>query len=315
MDRNHRVQAGYQMRVEWEALQEIKAVLKKFPRGLTISRIATEINSNRNTVARYLDVLQISGQVEMEPIGPAKVYILSDRIPLDSLMNICSDAILILDKEERAVEANDQFLKISGMKKEQILNSTIDIIDLPEIIDLEFPRRLIDALAGKKYQFETTYPTKTGVKSFIIQIVPTTLENGEPGAAILINDISEQKNAQDKIKETFDILELIMEGVNSSICVVDFETNEIIYANYVALSAFGCSKGNLCWQHTESTKEKFCAREQLFDLESHGIEGKKGFSYFQFAADKSIWSYQDHIKHWHDGRISRIQISNEVKKA
>ncbi|MHA1929445.1 MAG: PAS domain-containing protein [Candidatus Thorarchaeota archaeon] len=302
------------MRVEWEQLQAIKAILKKFPKGLTISRIAREIDNNRNTVARYLDVLQISGQVEMQPVGPAKLYSLSDRIPLDSMMDMSSDAILVLDRHERVVDANDQFLKFAKMTKSQITNATIEDIDLPEILDSEFLHSWIEALEGKRHKFETTYPTTSGVSSFSIQIVPTTLENGEPGVAVLINDISEQRRAQDRIGETFEILEIVMESVNASICVVDFETNEILHANYMALSAFGCSKGNMCWQGSESTKKKYCAREQLYDLEPHGIIAKEGLSYFQHTTDKSIWSFQDQIIRWHGGQIAKLQIAHEVKK-
>ena len=60
-----------------ERIDRLKQILKWHPRGITISDLATKMEMNRNLVAKYLDILLISGQVEMQVIGAAKVYFLS----------------------------------------------------------------------------------------------------------------------------------------------------------------------------------------------------------------------------------------------
>ena len=41
----------------------IKKILKWRPRGITISDLASQMKMNRNLVAKYLEILLISGQV------------------------------------------------------------------------------------------------------------------------------------------------------------------------------------------------------------------------------------------------------------
>lgn len=52
-----------------EFLNRIRGLLKIYPRGLTISEISQRLKCNRNSVAKYLEILQISGTVEMQQMG------------------------------------------------------------------------------------------------------------------------------------------------------------------------------------------------------------------------------------------------------
>ncbi len=49
-----------------EKVDGIKQLLRWNPRGLTISVLSSRLKMNRNLVAKYLDVLLATGQVEME---------------------------------------------------------------------------------------------------------------------------------------------------------------------------------------------------------------------------------------------------------
>ena len=55
-----------------DIVNRLKQILKWHPRGITISDLATKLEINRNLIAKYLDILLISGQVEMQVIGAAK---------------------------------------------------------------------------------------------------------------------------------------------------------------------------------------------------------------------------------------------------
>jgi predicted transcriptional regulator len=70
-------------------VEKLKQILKWHPRGITISDLAVKMEMNRNLVAKYLDILLISGQVEMQEIGAAKVYFLSN------LSHRCLNSLLI----------------------------------------------------------------------------------------------------------------------------------------------------------------------------------------------------------------------------
>ena len=72
-------------------LSHIKELLRSHPRGMTIIDISQKIGINRNSVAKYLDVLLISGQVEMHAVGTAKLYFLSKRVPISAMLSLSSD--------------------------------------------------------------------------------------------------------------------------------------------------------------------------------------------------------------------------------
>ena len=77
-----------------EITLQIKDLLKENPQGLSITDIVKVVNINRNTAGRYLENLLISGQVEMRRLGMAKIYILSQRVPLSAVLSISSELVM-----------------------------------------------------------------------------------------------------------------------------------------------------------------------------------------------------------------------------
>ncbi|MDD3407350.1 MAG: helix-turn-helix domain-containing protein, partial [Methanomicrobium sp.] len=53
-------------------LSRVMELLKEEPRGLSITDISRLLNMNRNSVSKYLNMLLISGHVDMRSIGVAK---------------------------------------------------------------------------------------------------------------------------------------------------------------------------------------------------------------------------------------------------
>lgn len=79
------------MALSREITAQIKELLEKNPQGLSITSIVSSTRINRNTAGRYLDNLLVSGQVEMRHFGMAKIYSLSQRLPVSSILSISSD--------------------------------------------------------------------------------------------------------------------------------------------------------------------------------------------------------------------------------
>ena len=74
-------------------INRIKVVLKDNPRGLTIGEISEKININRNSVSKYLEIMLVSGEVDMKSIGRAKLFYLSQRIPISAMLDFYSDHV------------------------------------------------------------------------------------------------------------------------------------------------------------------------------------------------------------------------------
>jgi PAS domain S-box-containing protein len=116
--------------LEAAQLEKILSLLKN-PDGLSVSQIALAIDTNRNTTARYLDVLAAEGKIEARTVGPTKLYVLSKHQPfvlqLDlfkKAMDEASCGITIADARQPdmpLIYANGEFLRITGYELREVL--------------------------------------------------------------------------------------------------------------------------------------------------------------------------------------------------
>jgi len=189
------------MEVYQKEIEIIKNILKENPKGMTVTDIAREIKINRNSVAKYLDVMRISGHVEMITFGPAKVFFPSRRIPISIMINHVSDYIIILDKDQRLIQINDTFLRFINKKRDTLIEQTIQSIKLPFINSPEIQSNITKTLNGEASIKEIHYQTNDPEYYFIIKLIPTVLEDGRHVATIIIKNITDQKIAENKLKK------------------------------------------------------------------------------------------------------------------
>ncbi len=55
-----------------ETIKKIKSLLRFHRNGLTITDIAEKLRLNRNSTAKYLEILLISGDVNLNTFGPCE---------------------------------------------------------------------------------------------------------------------------------------------------------------------------------------------------------------------------------------------------
>src|SRR5512136_709325 len=120
-----------------ETVNRIKQNIKWHPRGMTISDLASRLQMNRNLVAKYLDMLLISGQVEMQLIGAAKVFFLSRRVPVSALLEFSSDLVIVFDSDQRILQVNEQVPLLLETEKEALIGKSIHELDNPFIHALQ----------------------------------------------------------------------------------------------------------------------------------------------------------------------------------
>ena len=103
-----------------QEMTQIKQILKDNPKGMTVTDISRKIKINRNSVAKYLDIMRISGQVEMITFGPAKVFFPSRRVPIRKMIDYTSDYILVMDKNLKITRINNSFLEFLNIERRDI---------------------------------------------------------------------------------------------------------------------------------------------------------------------------------------------------
>jgi PAS domain S-box-containing protein len=206
-----------------EELAQIKTILKNNPKGMTVTDIARKIRINRNSVAKYLDILLISGHVEMVTFGPAKVFFPSTRIPLSALLNFTNDYIIIFDKELKFLKANENFLKFSDLKRSDIIGQSIDILQNTQLPIPELQQNAQRALEGTEFTIEKQYILKDQIYNLRIKYIPTTFDDGEPGVTLLIEDVTERKKTEKKMKRIITEWEITFNALTEMVFIQDTE--------------------------------------------------------------------------------------------
>lgn len=95
---------------------------------------------NRNLAAKYLDTLLISGQVEMQLVGAAKVYFLSKSVPVLAMLEFSSDLVIMIDQDRKILHINEPAHHLFTENDENIIGRKISEIVGPVLPRLSFDR-------------------------------------------------------------------------------------------------------------------------------------------------------------------------------
>lgn len=203
---------------------KIKALLKDNPKGLTIIDIAEKIDVNRNTTAKYLDLLQVLGHVEMKSFGPSKVFTISDRIPLSTLLNLTSEAIIVLDKLWRVVKVNNEFLNLIQKNREDILGKRIDELEAPLSKQLKLISDVYK-IPESEEKMEIAYKNSDGgYLYFKVNLIPIIFETMSKGLCIVLRNITRRKLSEEKLKESERKYRTVFENTGTATAILEKDT-------------------------------------------------------------------------------------------
>jgi len=176
-----------------EYVNRIKDCLKSHPRGLTIKEISDITCLNRNLVAKYLNLLQVSGIVEMETYGVAKGYFLSHRVPISAILDFSSDYIISFDHALRVCQINNHFLNLINGKREDLTGKYLHEIHYPLINEFQ-EMELSEIMNGnemKRQEININLNNKRAC--FRIKYIPCVFNDGTRGITCVIEDITTGK--------------------------------------------------------------------------------------------------------------------------
>jgi PAS domain S-box-containing protein len=181
----------------------IKEVLEKHPEGLSITDLVRSVKVNRNTAGRYLENLLLSGQVEMRRFGMAKMYKLTKRMPVSSFLSLSSELVMQLNSSQRVIYANDPLLAFLGAPAKDLFGKNIEFTSFPIVFEDIFPElldRFRKGLNGEEWHGELSRPVRE--KFFFCRITPTVSDEGTKGVSVLLEDISNRKRDEVRIRKS-----------------------------------------------------------------------------------------------------------------
>ena len=186
-----------------EVTARIKEVLEKHPEGLSITDLVRSVDVNRNTAGRYLENLLLSGQVEMRRFGMAKMYTLAQRLPVSSVLSISSELVMQLDSGQRVSYANDPLLAFLGVPAKDLFGKNIEFTRFSIVFEdvfSELIERFRWGLKGEEWRGELSRPVQE--KFFFCRVTPTVSNEGKKGVSVILEDITDQKRDEERIRKS-----------------------------------------------------------------------------------------------------------------
>jgi len=209
-------------------LSLIKDLLQKNPEGMSVTDISKALNKNKNTIGRYLDILLISGHVDMRTYGKAKVFTLSQRLPLSAMLSYSKELIMVLDNESRIIDVNDNFLALLNLSRKDTVGKTITYLSPPDVDVHE----LLETLTTRFEEKEDTITFRVkdqGERIFKQKSVPTVFEDGRKGFTLILEDITRQVLSEREIREREERFRMMAENIHDGLIIM--ENDKIVFVN------------------------------------------------------------------------------------
>lgn len=178
--------------------RKIRTLLKARPKGLIITEIAQQLGINRNSAAKYLEILLFTGQVEVRQIGMAKIYTVSQRVPLSGLLRFAREQIVVVDDEGRIIQANDQLLDFWRLPREALLGERFDRVDRAPLRGLVLPAA--DG-TGEAERRDLSFEYDGRTVHCRVSLIPTVFEDGGNGCTVIIEDLTAEREYERQIAE------------------------------------------------------------------------------------------------------------------
>ena len=223
-------------------LRQVRDMLRKNPEGMSVTDLANALGKCKITMGRYLDILLISGQVDMRTYGMAKVYTLSRRVPLSAMLSYSRELILVLDTDSRIVDINDNFLRLLRLPRQQAIGKNLSCINPPDPGVCELLEKLSRGSPEQKRLITLVTPGK-GMKFFRLSCIPTVFEDGHKGRAIILDDITEHTLARQKIRQGEEWFRMMAETISDGLLVA--ENEQVVFANGRISEITGYSRNDL----------------------------------------------------------------------
>lgn len=212
-----------------DAHARIISTLATSKKSLMIKEIAHNSGLHPQTVARNLDVLEVLGRVRKIQIGHAKKYYLTNSIMISSFIDISSDLIIILNSTHHIQYINNAAEKFLQLNSHPVIGERLDLLNL----DLFSSPQILEGL--KQYKPDKIFRTTISHNHegnrlwYSISIISLALKTNETSIAIIAEDITAEKNAEDLLKENEEKFRLISENIGDVVWAYDRLSKKLIY--------------------------------------------------------------------------------------
>lgn len=208
------------------------------------------------------------------------------------------------------IAVNEAAVRHYGYSKNEFLSMNLTDIrpqeDVPQLLENVRTRREIFQNSGV-----WRHKKKDGT-IILVEITSHLLSEteGKKRRLVLVNDITEQKLAEEALRTERSQLLSIFSSIDEVVYVADMDTYEILYANEIVKKMFGKNVvGKICYK-------EFQDKDAPCDFCTNAIikETKYQPYYWEFHNPKVNCTYQivDRVIKWTDGRDVRFELAIDI---
>jgi len=156
-----------------------------------------------------------------------------------ALFDLSPSGILFEDTKGNIIDANKAFCGSTGYTKKELIGKNIRIVVPPEnypVID----KHIEEILKGKLFEHEVINLRKDGTKHLVeLREIRITLPDGKEGILCVVNDISDRKESEMKLRESEEHYRLLFELSPDAIVV--HSEGKLIFVNHAGTKLIGAS--------------------------------------------------------------------------
>lgn len=172
---------------DFEEIRRIRDLLGEQPRGMSITEISRDLGLHRTTVAKYLDALQMKGEVDLRIMSTAKMYHLATRIPTSSLAIFSREPYLLISCRNMVTLAANGVAEILGIRDELTGRTFADPV-LAILNQENIPEKVKRAIQGAESASDLMIIVQGMRRWLKIATLPVVCDDGRPGCAIICQD-------------------------------------------------------------------------------------------------------------------------------
>ncbi len=209
------------------------------PRGIPIMTIARDLEIDRRTAARYLDLLAQSGDVSMERFGQKKLYRRTRRLPLPEIFANTPNALVILDTDLLVSMANASLFATLGINPSHTLEGApIFDLDLPVFSDPTVRQNVERIRRSEAYQEKMQLTDERTNRVYLVDFAPIVSPAAGLEILVSVHDITALRKAETDLKDSEKKMATLFESVPGGIILFSAD-GTVLNANHAALRVLG----------------------------------------------------------------------------
>lgn len=211
-------------------ISSIEEILRDNQRGMTVSEISLDLNMSRNTIGKYLEIMYLSGVVDVRSVGKAKLYFLAPRVPITRVLSYLSDAVIQTDDRYRIVNINLSAQDLLEGDEEDL--SGRNLLDLLGIAGLpaEVRSTITDPDRQAAFAAEIEMHHDGSPRTYWMTVADMVMYDGVHGHTFILEDITGWKTAEQERHIRSLLFDTLARETWEQVCIFSPEFR-ITYAN------------------------------------------------------------------------------------